>query len=96
MWSHRTELQQLGVGVFNATKGIRIVGGELLFNSNGIDYVLKPNAIVLCLGQQSTPTHILSLVEEGVPVHVLGGANDTALLDAKKVIREATEWALKF
>jgi 2,4-dienoyl-CoA reductase (NADPH2) len=96
VWSHRTELQQLGVGVFNGTTGIRIVGGELLFNSNGIDYVLKPNAIVLCLGQQSTPTHILSLVEEGVPVHVLGGANDTALLDAKKVIREATEWALKF
>ena len=96
VWSHRTELQQLGVGVFNATKGIRIVDRELLFNSNGIDYVLKPNAVVLCLGQQSTPTHILSLVEEGVPVHVLGGANDTALLDAKKVIREATEWALKF
>jgi 2,4-dienoyl-CoA reductase (NADPH2) len=96
VWSHRTELQQLGVGVFNGTTGIRIVGEELLFNSNGIDYVLKPNAIVLCLGQQSTPTHILSLVEEGVPVHVLGGANDTALLDAKKVIREATEWALKF
>ena len=96
VWSHRTELQQLGVGVFNGTTGIRIVGEELLFNSNGIDYVLKPNAIVLCLGQQSTPTHILSLVEEGVPIHVLGGANDTALLDAKKVIREATEWALKF
>ena len=96
VWSHRTELQQLGVGVFNGTTGIRIIDGELLFNSNGIDYVLKPNAIVLCLGQQSTPTHILSLVEEGVPVHVLGGANDTALLDAKKVIREATEWALKF
>ncbi len=96
VWSHRTELQQLGVGVFNGTTGIRIVDGELLFNSNGIDYVLKPNAVVLCLGQQSTPTHILSLVEEGVPVHVLGGANDTALLDAKKVIREATEWALKF
>ena len=96
VWSHRTELQQLGVGVFNATKGIRIIDRELMFNSNGIDYVLKPNAVVLCLGQQSTPTHILSLVEEGVPVHVLGGANDTALLDAKKVIREATEWALKF
>lgn len=96
VWSHRTELQQLGVGVFNATKGIRIIDRELMFNSNGIDYVLKPNAIVLCLGQQSTPTHILSLVEEGVPVHVLGGANDTAMLDAKKVIREATEWALKF
>ncbi len=96
VWSHRTELQQLGVGVFNGTTGIRIVGEELLFNSNGIDYVLKPNAIVLCLGQQSTPTHILSLVEEGVPVHVLGGASDTALLDAKKVIRESTEWALKF
>lgn len=96
VWSHRTELQQLGVGVFNGTTGIRIVGEELLFNSNGIDYVLKPNAIILCLGQQSIPTHILSLVEEGVPVHVLGGANDTALLDAKKVIREATEWALKF
>lgn len=96
VWSHRTELQQLGVGVFNGTTGIRIVGEELLFNSNGIDYVLKPNAVVLCLGQQSTPTQILSLVEEGVPVHVLGGAKDTAMLDAKKVIREATEWALKF
>ena len=96
VWSHRTELQQLGVGVFNTSIGLKILGGELLFNSNGIDYVLQPNAIVLCLGQQSTPTHILSLVEEGVPVHVLGGANDTAMLDAKKVIREATEWALKF
>jgi 2,4-dienoyl-CoA reductase (NADPH2) len=96
VWSHRSELQQLGVGVFNGSVGLKILGGELLFNSNGIDYVLKPNAIVLCLGQQSTPTHILSLVEDGVPVHVLGGASDTALLDAKKVIREATEWALKF
>ena len=37
VWSHRTELQQLGVGVFNGTTGIRIVGEELLYNSNGID-----------------------------------------------------------
>ena len=96
MWSHRTELQQLGVGVFNGTVGIRIVDKELLFNSNGIDYVLKPNAIVLCLGQQSASSGVLSLVNEGVPVHVLGGAHDASKLDAKKVIREATEWALKF
>jgi hypothetical protein len=38
----------------------------------------------------------VSFVEAGIPLHVLGGAHDTNGLDAKKVIREATEWALKF
>jgi 2,4-dienoyl-CoA reductase (NADPH2) len=96
VWSHRTELQQLGVGVFNGSVGLKILGGELLFNSNGVDYVLQPNAIVLCLGQRSTQTDVLTFVEAGIPLHVLGGAHDTNGLDAKKVIREATEWALKF
>jgi 2,4-dienoyl-CoA reductase (NADPH2) len=96
VWSHRTELQQLGVGVFNTSIGLKILGGELLFNSNGIDYVLQPNAIVLCLGQRSAQTDVLTFVEAGIPLHVLGGAHDTNGLDAKKVIREATEWALKF
>jgi 2,4-dienoyl-CoA reductase (NADPH2) len=96
VWSHRTELQQLGVGVFNGSTGLKILGGELLFNSNGIDYVLQPNAIVLCLGQRSAQTDVLTFVEAGIPLHVLGGAHDTNGLDAKKVIREATEWALKF
>ncbi len=96
VWSHRTELQQLGVGVFNGSIGMKILGGELLFNSNGIDYVLQPNAIVLCLGQRSAQTDVLTFVEAGIPLHVLGGAHDTNGLDAKKVIREATEWALKF
>jgi 2,4-dienoyl-CoA reductase (NADPH2) len=96
VWSHRTELQQLGVGVFNGSVGMKILGGELLFNSNGVDYVLQPNAIVLCLGQRSTQTDVLTFVEAGIPLHVLGGAHDTNGLDAKKVIREATEWALKF
>jgi 2,4-dienoyl-CoA reductase (NADPH2) len=96
VWSHRTELQQLGVGVFNGSIGLKILGGELLFNSNGIDYVLQPNAIVLCLGQRSAQTDVLTFVEAGIPLHVLGGAHDTNGLDAKKVIREATEWALKF
>jgi 2,4-dienoyl-CoA reductase (NADPH2) len=96
VWSHRTELQQLGVGVFNGSTGLKILGGELLFNSNGVDYVLQPNAIVLCLGQRSAQTDVLTFVEAGIPLHVLGGAHDTNGLDAKKVIREATEWALKF
>jgi 2,4-dienoyl-CoA reductase (NADPH2) len=96
VWSHRTELQQLGVGVFNGSTGLKILGRELLFNSNGIDYVLQPNAIVLCLGQRSAQTDVLTFVEAGIPLHVLGGAHDTNGLDAKKVIREATEWALKF
>ena len=96
VWSHRTELQQLGVGVFNTSIGLKILGGELLFNSNGVDYVLQPNAIVLCLGQRSAQTDVLTFVEAVIPLHVLGGAHDTNGLDAKKVIREATEWALKF
>ena len=96
VWSHRTELQELGVGVFNGSVGLKILSGELLFNSNGIDYVLQPNAIVLCLGQRSAQTDVLTYVEAGIPLHVLGGAHDTNGLDAKKVIREATEWALKF
>ena len=96
VWSHRTELQQLGVGVFNGTTGLKILGGELLFNSNGVDYVLQPNAVVLCFGQRAAQTNVLTYVEAGIPLHVLGGAHDTNGLDAKKVIREATEWALQF
>jgi hypothetical protein len=48
------------------------------------------------LGQRSAQTDVLTFVEAGIPLHVLGGAHVTNGLDAKKVIREAKEWALKF
>jgi 2,4-dienoyl-CoA reductase (NADPH2) len=55
--------------------------------------VLDVDNIIVCAGQ--TPFRELesSLVEAGLKVHVIGGADVAAELDAKRAIRQGAELA---
>jgi 2,4-dienoyl-CoA reductase (NADPH2) len=55
--------------------------------------VLDVDTIVVCTGQNSVNTLGPELVAAGVRVHVIGGADVAAELDAKRAIRQGTELA---
>ena len=57
--------------------------------------VLDVDTIVLCTGQESVRDLIEPLEALGKPVHVIGGADLAAELDAKRAIKQATELAAR-
>jgi 2,4-dienoyl-CoA reductase (NADPH2) len=57
--------------------------------------VLDVDTIVLCTGQDSVRDLVEPLEATGVPVHVIGGADVAAELDAKRAIKQATELAAR-
>ena len=95
-WVHRAALKAKGVhhhvGV-NYERiddaGLHITHGE----QRSDPQVLDVDTIVLCTGQESVDTLGPALAERGVKVHVIGGADVAAELDAKRAIRQATELA---
>jgi 2,4-dienoyl-CoA reductase (NADPH2) len=57
--------------------------------------VLDVDTIVLCTGQESVRDLVEPLEALGRPVHVIGGADVAAELDAKRAIKQATELAAR-
>ena len=51
------------------------------------------DTVVVCAGQESVRTVADVLEERGLTVHVVGGADVAAELDAKRAIRQGTEVA---
>ena len=57
--------------------------------------VIPVDTVVLCAGQESVRTLADELGDGGIPVHVIGGADVAAELDAKRAIRQGTELAAR-
>ncbi|WP_218279232.1 NADPH-dependent 2,4-dienoyl-CoA reductase [Knoellia remsis] len=55
--------------------------------------LIPVDTVVLCTGQESVRTLADELAGSGLPVHVIGGADVAAELDAKRAIRQGTEVA---
>jgi 2,4-dienoyl-CoA reductase (NADPH2) len=53
------------------------------------------DSVVVCAGQESVRTVADALQERGLTVHVIGGADVAAELDAKHAIRQGTEVAAR-
>ena len=58
---------------------------------NGESRVLEVDNIILCAGQ--TPRRELAESINGLPVHLIGGADVAAELDAKRAIDQGTRLA---
>jgi len=95
-WVHRAALKAKGVHHHVAVNYERI-DDEGLHITHGEDHsdpqVLAVDTIVLCTGQESVNTLGPALAAAGVKVHVIGGADVAAELDAKRAIRQGTELA---
>ena len=72
---------------------IRIDDAGLHLRHQGKDQVLDVDHVVLCAGQLSERSLEAPLREAGLDVHVIGGADEAAELDAKRAIDQAIRLA---
>ena len=95
-WIHRATLKMKGVnfvGGVNYEKiddaGLHVSFGE----ARETPTVIEADTIVLCAGQVSERSLADALAESGQSVHVIGGADVAAELDAKRAINQGTRLA---
>ncbi|MFC7486392.1 FAD-dependent oxidoreductase [Knoellia sp. CPCC 206453] len=102
-WVHRAALRAKGVEQVTGVTYDRIDddGLHVSFGGDGKDdaprtsRIIPVDSIVLCAGQESVRTLADELGDSGIPVHVIGGADVAAELDAKRAIRQGTELAAR-
>ncbi|MFH9610764.1 FAD-dependent oxidoreductase [Streptomyces sp. NPDC017448] len=92
-WIHRTELRHRGVEMIAGASYDLIDGDGLHLTVDGERRVLPVDTVVLCAGQESRRELYEELRAGAVPVHLIGGADVAAELDAKRAIRQGTELA---
>ncbi len=99
-WVHRMTLKDSGVQMIKGASYRRIDDDGLHLSiqtgkDTSEDRVLAVDNVVLCTGQDSVRELIEPLKALGKPVHVIGGADVAAELDAERAIRQATELAAR-
>jgi 2,4-dienoyl-CoA reductase (NADPH2) len=95
-WVHRAALKAKGVHHHTGVNYERIddAGLHITHGQEHTDpQVLAVDTIVLCTGQESVNDLGPALAARGARVHVIGGADVAAELDAKRAIRQGTELA---
>ena len=95
-WIHRATLQMKGVTMKGGVnyerithEGIWVSTGEARENPT----LIPCDNVVLCAGQVSERSLANALKAEGIPCHVIGGADVAAELDAKRAIDQGTRLA---
>ncbi|WP_369142611.1 FAD-dependent oxidoreductase [Streptomyces sp. R44] len=92
-WIHRTELKHRGVTMVAGVSYERIDDAGLHVTIDGEAQLLPVDTIVLCAGQEPRRDLYEELVAAGRPVHLIGGADVAAELDAKRAIDQGTRLA---
>jgi 2,4-dienoyl-CoA reductase (NADPH2) len=92
-WIHRAELKSRGVQMIPAVTYRKIDDDGLHLSIDGTDSVLAVDNVVLCTGQEPQRELLEALEGLGLPVHLVGGADVAAELDAKRAINQATRLA---
>ncbi|MGW3332514.1 oxidoreductase [Streptomyces rubiginosohelvolus] len=92
-WIHRTELRHRGVEMIAGASYDLIDDEGLHLTVDGERRVLPVDTVVLCAGQEPRRELYEALSAGTVPVHLIGGADVAAELDAKRAIRQGTELA---
>ncbi|MEU1039435.1 NADPH-dependent 2,4-dienoyl-CoA reductase [Streptomyces sp. NPDC005907] len=92
-WIHRTELKHRGVTMVPGVRYDRIDDAGLHVTVDGVSQVLEVDTVVLCTGQEPRRDLYEELLAAGRSVHLIGGADVAAELDAKRAIKQGTELA---
>ena len=94
-WVHRANLVKQGVVMVAGASYKAITEEGLLIEVDGKEILLEVDNIIICAGQESNRDLQQTLLDGGVKVHLIGGANVASELDAKRAIRQAAELAVK-
>lgn len=92
-WIHRTELKHRGVTMVAGAAYDRIDDAGLHITVDGERRTLPVDTVVLCAGQEPRRDLYDTLRAAGHGVHLIGGADVAAELDAKRAVRQGTELA---
>ncbi|GAA2149983.1 NADPH-dependent 2,4-dienoyl-CoA reductase [Nocardioides koreensis] len=92
-WAHRAVLKQSGVVQVSGVTYDRVDDAGLHYTVDGESQVLDVDHVVLCAGQESVRHLYDDLVAAGSNVHLVGGADVAAELDAKRAIEQGTRVA---
>lgn len=93
-WIHRATLQKNNVKMLAGVSYKSIDDQGLHIEVNGEAQILAVDNIIVCAGQEPNRQLQQALIDAGKPVHLIGGSNIAAELDAKRAIREAAELAM--
>jgi 2,4-dienoyl-CoA reductase (NADPH2) len=95
-WAHRLELRHRGVHMMPGVNYRRIDDAGLHIEVAGQSSLLVVDHVVICAGQESRRELQQPLLDAGLEVHLIGGADFAAELDAKRAILQGTELAARF
>ncbi len=94
-WIHRTGLKNRGVEMIPGVTYRKIDDAGLHITVGDKDMTLPVDNVIICAGQDPNRELQAALEAKGVRVHLIGGADKAAELDAKRAIKQGTELALR-
>ena len=94
-WIHRSSLKMKKVKMLAEVQYLKIDGEGLHILHEGKTIVLPVDNVVVCAGQNPLRELTGPLEEKGLSVHLIGGANVAAELDAKRAIEEGARLAAR-
>lgn len=94
-WIHRAALHAKGVRMMGGISYKQISDAGLTIERDGIEELLPVDDVILCAGQVPERRLADALVAEGIAVHVIGGADVAAELDAKRAIDQGARLAAR-
>ena len=92
-WIHRSTLKKKNVQFINRVEYTKIDDVGLHYVQNGEAITLEVDTIVICAGQVPFKELFSPLQEANLKVHVIGGADIAAELDAKRAINQGCRLA---
>ena len=92
-WVHRMSLRKRGVKMLAGVKYKRIDEFGLHIEHDGENKLLEVDNVIMCAGQLPRRDLQAPLQSAGVKVHLIGGADVAAELDAKRAIKQGSELA---
>lgn len=92
-WIHRTSLANHKVKMMNGVSYEKVDDQGLHIKVGEQDKVLDVDNVIVCAGQLPQRELQQSLLDAGLTVHIIGGADVAAELDAKRAIRQGADLA---
>ena len=92
-WIHRSSLKAREVAMMPGVSYRRIDDAGLHLSADGQERTLAVDSVVLCAGQEPQRELYDALKQAGCVVHLIGGADEAAELDAKRAIHQGTTLA---
>lgn len=92
-WIHRSTLKKKKVQFINNVQYTKIDDEGLHYVQDEEQKILVVDTVIICAGQVPFATLVAPLEAKGIKVHVVGGADVAAELDAKRAINQASRLA---